>query len=158
MPKSNGILQSNSGSVVDPMPFPKCDPVDLHTAAKRCGLVGAVAAAIVACTIGAACAFEQSSSQSGSGDQPSAIQGIQIAPQSSGRGTGMELTLPGSVGGFSSDGRNNGVGIPGLGNLPKFDFGLELLYGPAEQGSPNADQGDAVTNALTVHGAVKKSF
>jgi hypothetical protein len=70
----------------------------------------------------------------------------------------MELTLPGAVGGFTSGGKDGGISVPGLGTLPKLDFGLELLYGTPDQGTPNGDQTDSLPNALTVHGAVKKSF
>lgn len=55
------------------------------------------------------------------------------------------------------------IRIPGLGKLgvlPKMDFGLELLYGAAEQGQP-AGQPEAAPNPdddLTVRGSVKHRF
>jgi hypothetical protein len=55
------------------------------------------------------------------------------------------------------------IRIPGLGKLgvlPKMDFGLELLYGAAEQGQP-ASQPEALTppdDDVTVRGSVKHRF
>jgi hypothetical protein len=106
----------------------------------------------------AAWAFERTTQGQAEVSQLSKLQGIEISPSSNARGAGLELTLPSSSisGGSTSDG--TGLAIPGLSNMPKLDFGLELLYGTPDQSSPTNDQSDALPNALTVHGAVKKTF
>lgn len=53
------------------------------------------------------------------------------------------------------------VRIPGLGklgNLPKMDFGLELLYGAAEQKQPEGPSRDEDRGDLTIRGSVKHKF
>jgi hypothetical protein len=55
------------------------------------------------------------------------------------------------------------IRIPGLGKLgvlPKMDFGLELLYGAAEQGQPAGQPPEALTpeDDVTVRGSVKHRF
>jgi len=126
----------------------------------------AIRAAVMALTSAAfltvcgsdAFAFDQTAPGQAVTPQIEKLQGIEIAPSTSTHSAGVELTLPSvSLGGNSAD-RSVGLAIPGLGNLPKLDFGLELLYGTPEQASPNPDLSDALPNALTVHGAVKKTF
>lgn len=65
----------------------------------------------------------------------------------------------------ATDSAKAGVGtevrIPGLGklgNLPKMDFGLELLYGAADQKQPEAQQRDEPRDDLTIRGTVKHKF
>ena len=103
-------------------------------------------------------AFEQSVQARPPVSQLPALQGIEISPPSGNRGAGVELTLPSTTLGGNAANQGSGLSIPGLGNLPKLDFGLELLYGSPEQLSPAPDQSDALPNALTVHGEVKKTF
>jgi len=125
------------------------------------GLALAVAVAWVAVCdlgIGPASAFETSTQVAPAAGQQTTVPGIEIVPQSSARGSGLELTMPGGLGTDSSGSKSSGVAIPGFGTLPKLDFGLELLYGTPDQGSPNGDQNDTLPDALTVHGAVKKTF
>lgn len=53
------------------------------------------------------------------------------------------------------------IRIPGLGKLgvlPKMDFGLELLYGAAEQNQPAGPPEAAPDDDLTVRGSVKHRF
>jgi hypothetical protein len=53
------------------------------------------------------------------------------------------------------------VRIPGLGklgSLPKMDFGLELLYGAAEQKTQDAQPRDDGRDDLMIRGSVKHSF
>lgn len=53
------------------------------------------------------------------------------------------------------------VRIPGLGTLgviPKMDFGLELLYGAAEQSSKRADPTKPEHDDLLVGGRIKHKF
>jgi len=73
-------------------------------------------------------------------------------------GAGVELTLPGTIGGDPAGKSGNGLSVPGLGSLPKLDFGLELLYGASDQGPASGEQTDTLPNSLTLHGAVKKTF
>ena len=53
------------------------------------------------------------------------------------------------------------VRLPGLGklgNLPKMDFGLELLYGATEPKQPEAQPRDEARDDLTIRGTVKHKF
>ena len=53
------------------------------------------------------------------------------------------------------------VRVPGfgkLGVLPKMDFGLELLYGAAEQKQPDSQQREEQRDDLTIRGSVKHKF
>lgn len=53
------------------------------------------------------------------------------------------------------------VRIPGLGklgNLPKMDFGLELLYGAADQKQPDSQPREDTRDDLTIRGSVKHKF
>ena len=74
-------------------------------------------------------------------------------------GTGLNLNIP-----DVSAGKNTGteVRIPGLGTvgvLPKLDFGLELLYGAAEQkGMAPEDRGHPEQNDLQIRGTIKHRF
>jgi hypothetical protein len=125
-------------------------------------IVAAALATVVAvdgATVRRAWAFDETLQGATEPDQATRLQGIQIVPQSTSRGTGMELTVPSeSLGGFAPKGGGSGLVIPGLGALPKLDFGLELLYGSPDQGVATPDQADPPPNALTVHGSVKKTF
>lgn len=103
-------------------------------------------------------AFEHSASGQAITSQLPTLQGIEISPPAGNRGAGVELTLPSTALGGNANNNGSGLVIPGLGSLPKLDFGLELLYGSPDQSSPAPDQSDALPNALTVHGAVKKTF
>ena len=66
----------------------------------------------------------------------------------------------------SAEGLKTSIGtevrVPGLGklgNLPKMDFGLELLYGAAEQKQqPDAPTRDSERDDLTIRGTVKHKF
>lgn len=53
------------------------------------------------------------------------------------------------------------VRIPGLGTLgviPKMDFGLELLYGAADQGSKRPDPSKTEQDDVLVGGRIKHKF
>ena len=53
------------------------------------------------------------------------------------------------------------VRIPGLGklgNLPKMDFGLELLYGAADNKQSEQPQREDGRDELTIRGSVKHKF
>jgi hypothetical protein len=66
----------------------------------------------------------------------------------------------------STDGLKPSIGtevrVPGLGklgNLPKMDFGLELLYGAAEQKQQlDAQPRESERDDLTIRGSVKHKF
>lgn len=102
-------------------------------------------------------AFEQKGGGTVAAD-PSPIPGIEIVPHGSSRGAGLELTVPNTLDLNASPGKLGGTSLPGWGLLPKLDFGLELLYGAPSQGTPNTDQLDALPDAVTVHGELKKQF
>jgi hypothetical protein len=104
-------------------------------------------------------AFDQTVQINPDGDPSSRLQGIQIVPQTSTGNTGMELSVPaGALGHYATGGSNGGAQLPGLGALPKLDFGLELLYGAPDQGVATPDQSEQPSNTLTVHGSIKKNF
>ena len=124
----------------------------------RAGVCAGVLLGLATLQTGHAFAFEQITGPGAGSNTAAHIPGIEIAPQSTSRGAGLELTLPGALGGSDPGAPNVGLTFPGLGSLPKLDFGLELLYGTPDQGTPNNDEIDSLPNALTVHGAVKKTF
>ena len=71
----------------------------------------------------------------------------------------VELAAPGALDAKPSVGTE--VRIPGLGklgNLPKMDFGLELLYGAAESKQPEPQSREEGRDDLTIRGTVKHSF
>jgi hypothetical protein len=120
----------------------------------RSGFVLALALA-AALTVGhGAYAFQE---QKGSTPPPAEDQAPApaAAPGDKGAAMGEETTAKAEAG--------TEIRIPGLGKLgvlPKMDFGLELLYGAAEQGQP-AGQPEAGPNPeddLTVRGSVKHRF
>ena len=125
-------------------------PVLLSAAALAGLLAGGFA-------VSAAGAFEQTTGPASASKTLPALPGIEISPQSSPRGAGLELTGPDPLGANSADSKSTGVGL-GFGLLPKLDFGLELLYGSSDQGSPNTDEINTLPDSLTVHGEVKKTF
>lgn len=69
---------------------------------------------------------------------------------------GLELTVPSQTGNGSQTGA--GIIFPGLGALPKLDFGLELLYGAPEGKATGELPNELPPDALTVYGSVKKTF
>ena len=88
---------------------------------------------------------------------PQAAPGLEIQPGSKDRGTGLQLTVPGPVGGDAAA-KSNGIGFGSLSILPKLDFGLELLYGAPDVPLPDQQPLDALPDSLTVRGSVKKTF
>lgn len=69
----------------------------------------------------------------------------QIDPANSKKGTGIQITIP---------------GIGTLGELPKLDFGLELLYGADNSKSDQieTDLGPDDASDVTIRGSVKHRF
>lgn len=118
--------------------------------------------ALLLLSTGAANAFEQTTPATGQADAVT-IPGIEVKPEVLQKGAGVELTVPGAIGGQAS-GKGTEINIPGLGSLgvlPKLDFGLELLYGATDQGTAAGEteqQKSLQPDDVTVHGAVKKSF
>jgi hypothetical protein len=94
----------------------------------------------------------------GAGSAPA--QAEQPAPEGQPPAEAKPLDLSGETAAKPDSGTE--IRIPGLGKLgvlPKMDFGLELLYGAAEQkpagvpeGTPNPDED------LAIHGTVKHRF
>jgi hypothetical protein len=94
----------------------------------------------------------------GAGSAPA--QAEQPAPEGQSPAEAKPLDLSGETAAKPDSGTE--IRIPGLGKLgvlPKMDFGLELLYGAAEQkpagvpeGTPNPDED------LAIHGTVKHRF
>ncbi|MEW5962716.1 MAG: hypothetical protein AB1749_04065 [Pseudomonadota bacterium] len=83
---------------------------------------------------------------------PQGGDAIKVAPEPE---LGLSTTAPKSSAGTE-------VRIPGLGKLgvlPKMDFGLELLYGAADQKQADPlPRDDAPTDDLTIRGTVKHRF
>jgi hypothetical protein len=87
-------------------------------------------------------------------------QAEQPAPEGQPPADGKPLDLSGETAAKPDDGTE--IRIPGLGKLgvlPKMDFGLELLYGAAEQKPAGQPEGVPDPNEdLTVRGTVKHRF
>jgi hypothetical protein len=120
----------------------------------KIGLVAGLALGLAVYAAPEAYAFQQQEGATAPAPQPDAQAPAQ-APADKPLGLSEE-TAPKSEGGTE-------IRIPGLGKLgvlPKMDFGLELLYGAAEQkqpegppqGTPNPDED------LTIRGTVKHRF
>jgi hypothetical protein len=133
-------------------------------AVRRCEMRAAFAVMLV--VLGATCgasvrqaaAFEQKPVLGVSPSNGQALPGFEIAPQVTERGAGVEMTVPNSLNVGAGNGKLLTPTSPGWSLLPKLDFGLELLYGAPNQGTPNSDQLDTLPDALTVHGELKKQF
>ena len=83
--------------------------------------------------------------------------GSQASPTPSDKA--VDLATPSTIGATPALGTE--VRIPGLGklgNLPKMDFGLELLYGATETKQPEAQPRDETRDDLTIRGSVKHQF
>lgn len=113
----------------------------------RLGLViGMMVALATAASTGAIALDEQRMSVPNMGpDGPKAQVQDQSAPKSD---EGTEIRIP---------------GLGKLGTLPKMDFGLELLYGAAEDGKADQNSeppsnGPDVQQDLMIHGSVKHRF
>jgi hypothetical protein len=78
-------------------------------------------------------------------DAPKAQEQDQSSPQKS--DTGTEIRIP---------------GLGKIGTLPKMDFGLDLLYGAAEDGNKSPDVPDShdtdEQRDMMIHGSVKHRF
>ncbi len=114
--------------------------------ARRLTILGLSAAlAISAASVSFALDEQQMAAPpAASGSADAAKAGVQTSAPAAKQETGTEIRIP---------------GLGRLGTLPKMDFGLELLYGaaedqPAEQKVPLEDQPDD----LTVRGSVKHNF
>ena len=122
----------------------------LRSTAMRRGLKGLIAVLLA----GSACldpsfAFQERSLGDASdrpAGLPSALElsGLNLKTPEPGSGVGTEIRVP-------------GVGT--VGTLPKLDFGLELLYGAAEQkGLTPEDRGHPEQNDLQIRGTIKHRF
>lgn len=116
---------------------------------KRMKSLGLAVALAFAST--AAYAFQEQST--GTMAPPAGSDAVKVAPT-------PELDLSGAEAAKPSSGTE--VRIPGLGRLgilPKMDFGLELLYGAADQKQPDPLPGDQpLSDDLTIRGTVKHRF
>ncbi len=97
-----------------------------------------------------ATAFEQTN------EVPKAVTSEDGAASTVPDGSGVELTVP-----EASVAEDTGptISLPGIGTigtLPKFDFGLELLYGDDNSAAVVDDK--AVENDLRIRGSVKHKF
>lgn len=110
-----------------------------------------VACGVLAALAPAALAFQESKEGVASGQQPA--PSARAAPPLDLRNTGTSVASPTGV----------EVRIPGLGKLgvlPKFDFGLELLYGANEQKASDAErQGQTLpSDDVQIRGSLKHRF
>ena len=110
----------------------------------RVRLIALVAAAALASS--AAYAFQEQKAPAPAAETPGASVSVPAAPLAAD-------SLPAAKG--------TPVRIPGLGTLgviPKMDFGLELLYGAADQGSKRPDPGKTEQDDVLVGGRIKHTF
>lgn len=102
-------------------------------------------------------AFEE---QKGAEQPASAANAAPAANEAAGQSLGVSDAQPGAA----KEQSGTEVRIPGfgkLGVLPKMDFGLELLYGAADQKQPEATSGPGQTqdpDDLSIRGTVKHKF
>lgn len=124
---------------------------------KAVGLAVICLSVVGGISAGPAAAFEQTLAPAPQAtDAPGS--GLVVKPQSSQPGAaGVELSVPGKSSSGGS-GTWSTLSIPGLGALPKLDFGLELLYGSPEPKSNGEGPNETLPDAFTVHGSVKKTF
>ena len=107
-----------------------------------CGVMGALSTA--------ALAFQESKGGVADGQQQQAAP-KDSAPQLDLRDTGVSVAPVAGV----------EVRIPGLGKLgvlPKFDFGLELLYGVNEQKSLETERQTVPADDMQIRGSLKHRF
>jgi hypothetical protein len=106
-------------------------------------------AAALAMATTAAVAFQE---QKAGTMAPQSGDAVKVAPEAE---LGLTTTAPKS-------GAGTEVRIPGLGKLgvlPKMDFGLELLYGAADQKQADPlPRDDAPADDLTIRGTVRHRF
>jgi len=115
--------------------------------AAKYGLAG-VALVLFAST---AVAFQEQ--QSGT----SANAGVPAAADSAAK-PNTNLAAPDGANGSAAGTEVRIPGLGKLGNLPKIDFGLELLYGATDGKQPEPLQREENREDLTIRGSVKHSF
>lgn len=107
-------------------------------------VLGSVALALsVALAVTSAHAFQEQGGTSqppAPADKPTANMTV---PTPSMRGTGAEIRIP---------------GLGAVGTLPKFDFGLELLYGAGEPKGVREELNKQDPNDLQIRGTLKYRF
>jgi len=107
------------------------------------GVLGALSSAAVA--------FQESKGGVAEGQQKGAPQSGVTEPQLDLRDTGVSVAPPAGV----------EVRIPGLGKLgvlPKFDFGLELLYGANDQKLQEMERQTNPGDDVQIRGSLKHRF
>jgi hypothetical protein len=102
-------------------------------------------AMVVASLATSALALEEQTVPAPAADQPAAkAAATEVAPGAKKSETGTEIRIP---------------GLGKLGTLPKMDFGLELLYGAAEdKPSAEPERLEDQTDGATVRGSIKHRF
>jgi hypothetical protein len=120
----------------------------------RNGLVCGLALAVAALAVPSAYAFQQ--------QQGAAAPAATAQPQPGGESAAKPLDLSDDSAQSAGEAGTE-IRIPGLGKLgvlPKMDFGLELLYGAAEQ-KPSAGAAETAPNPdddIMIRGTVKHRF
>ena len=135
------------------VPRPTAHQYYMCVLARHCGVLvrrtalvlGMLAAVAAAATTGAFALDEQRMAiPNGAPDAPKAQVQDQSTPKSE---EGAEIRIP---------------GLGKLGTLPKMDFGLELLYGAAEDNRSDQNSepaaGPEAPQDLTIHGSMKHRF
>jgi hypothetical protein len=89
-------------------------------------------------TVGHAVAFQEQGGRAGGA--PAEAPAAAVAPPSALPRTGTEIRLP---------------GLGQIGSLPKFDFGLELLYGASEPKGVREELNKTEQNDLQIRGSLK---
>jgi hypothetical protein len=99
--------------------------------------------ALLAASIGPAAAFQEQGTAAAPATPATEPRAAINVPNQPIRGTGAEIRVP---------------GLGQIGTLPKFDFGLELLYGAGEPKGLREELNKNDPNDLQIRGTIKYRF
>jgi len=116
--------------------------------------VFAVAFAAMALTVVQASAFTETKIQPPAGQPAPEAPAANLNVETNDGSTGLMLTTPGDG---SGETELNIPGVGTIGKIPKFDFGLELLYGNGAEETPGAEVENQQDDVL-IKGKIRHRF
>ncbi len=116
--------------------------------------VFAVAFAAMALAAVHASAFTETKIQPPAGQPAPEAPAANLNVETNDGSTGLTLTTPGDG---SGETELNIPGVGTIGKIPKFDFGLELLYGNGAEETPGAEVGNQQDDVL-IKGKIRHRF